>query len=212
VKALFFTDVHASEGALKWVQTRGRDFDAIMIGGDLASGGSQGFVGRFLTAALSSNGRVLFVQGNADSPDTPLPDEVVSLHGKSTRLGKYTVGGLGGSTPTPFNTPFELKDEVAERILADLGRVDVLLSHCPPHGTKCDKASSGHVGSLPVRRYVERERPLLVLSGHAHEARSMDNLGGTTIVNAGPLMEGKFAEVSLDGVVSVELKAERLGG
>jgi Icc-related predicted phosphoesterase len=102
-----------------------------------------------------------------------------------------------------------MKDEEARLVLKRLGRVDILVSHCPPVRTKCDRAPVvGHVGSVPVREYVEREKPALVLSGHVHQSRAVDNIGGTTVVNAGPLMEGKFAEVHLDGVVSVELKAE----
>ena len=212
MKVLFLTDVHTSEAALRWVKKKGGGYDAIVVGGDLArsSKESQGFVGRFLEAALSTGRQVLYVQGNADSPDTPLPAGTVSLHGKTTMLGRYKVGGLGGSNPTPFNTPFELKDDEAGRILAALGHVDILVSHCPPQGTKCDKAPAGHVGSAPVRRYVEQEKPILVLSGHAHEARAVDNLGGTTVVNPGPLGEGRFAEVHLGGVVSIELKADAL--
>lgn len=212
MKVLFVTDVHTDEDALRWVQKVGMRYDAIIVGGDLARGGSMDFVGRFLRAALEPGRQVIFVHGNADLPDVELPSGVVALHGKTARLGNYTLGGLGGSNPTPFGTPFELSDEEAVKVLAGLGRVDILVSHCPPSGTKCDKVAAGHVGSVPVRRYVESKRPLLVLSGHAHEARGVDNLGGTTVVNAGPLMQGNYAEVTLDGVVSVELKAENLKG
>jgi hypothetical protein len=65
---------------------------------------------------------------------------------------------------------------------------------------------------VPVRNYVETRTPMLVLSGHVHESRGVDNIGGTTVVNPGPLMEGNYAEVTLKGVLSVELKAELLAG
>jgi Icc-related predicted phosphoesterase len=211
VKVLFFTDVHSNEQALDWVAKRGKDYEAIVVGGDLARGGSQEFVSRFLHGALAAGRPVYYVQGNADAPETPLPEEVIPLHGLKSRLGRFSVGGLGGSSPTPFRTPFELTDEEARSVLDKLGRVEILVSHCPPKGTKCDKTPSGHVGSAPVREYVQRQKPVLVLSGHAHESRAVDNLSGTTVVNAGPLMEGKFAEVNLDRVISVELKAESLG-
>jgi Icc-related predicted phosphoesterase len=214
LKVLFVSDVHTSESALGWVARRGRGYGAIIVGGDLArdSPESQKFAPRFLEAALSSNGSVFYVPGNADIPGTPVPGGTVNLHGKTGSLGRYKLGGLGGSNATPFHTPNELSDAEAERVLAALGHVDVLVSHCPPQGTRCDKVPGGHIGSIPVRRYVEREKPMLVLSGHAHESRAVDNLGGTTLVNPGPLREGKYAEVSLEGVVSVELKAESLEG
>jgi len=126
-------------------------------------------------------------------------------------LGKYSIGGLGGSGPTPFNGPFEMSDDDARAELAKLGHVDILVSHSPPLRTKCDCARSGHIGSLPVREYVEREGPSIVLSGHVHEGRSVDHLGGSTIVNPGPLMAGNYAELLLDGIISVELKTDGSG-
>lgn len=210
MKALFFTDVHTSEGALKWVGSRAGLYDAVIVGGDLASAGNQKYVTEFLSVVVSANPRVYFVPGNADRPDTLIPDGVTQLHGKTTKVGSYTVGGLGGSNRTPFNTPFELDDKEASAVLSSLGKVDLLVSHCPPSGTKCDRTPGGHVGSLPVRKYVEKHRPALVLSGHAHQARAIDNLGGTTVVNPGPLMDGNFAEVKLGSLLSVELKEEAL--
>jgi Icc-related predicted phosphoesterase len=151
------------------------------------------------------------VHGNWDPPDTEIPQGTVALHGTTWMLGKYSMGGLGGSGPTPFNGPFETSDEEARSTLGRLGHVDILVSHSPPQMTKCDRAKSGHIGSLPVREYVQREGPSVVLSGHVHEGRSIDRLGDTTVVNPGPLMDGHYAELRLDGVISVELKTESGG-
>jgi hypothetical protein len=154
---------------------------------------------------------VFFVHGNWDAPDTALPDGAVPLHGRTGMLGKYSIGGLGGSAPTPFNAPFEMGDDAARDVLGRLGHVDILVSHSPPLRTKCDLARSGHIGSLPVREYVQREKPSIVLSGHVHEGRAVDRLGQTTVVNPGPLMEGDYAELRLDGIISVELKSDNGG-
>jgi uncharacterized protein len=212
VKLVFVTDVHCSEKGLDWMRAHGREYDAVVVGGDLAKGSSQAFVNRFLEAALESNRKLFYVFGNSDSPKNELPKEVAVLHGEKVRQGGYTMGGLGGSNKTPFNTPFELEDQEADEILAKLGKVDILVSHCPPAGSKCDRSPAGHIGSAPVRKYVESFRPMLVLSGHVHEGRGVDNLDGTTVVNPGPLFDGNYAEVTLDGILSVELKTERLGG
>lgn len=209
MKVLFLTDVHDSRRAVEWVQRAGKNCSAIIVGGDLArGGGTQAFVHEFLRSALSTGQTVFYVPGNADSPEADVPEGVVLLHGRVAKLGAYTVGGLGGSNATPFKTPFELPDEDARSILSKLGRVDVLVSHCPPFDTMCDWAEKTHIGSVPVREYVEREQPMLVLSGHAHKSRAIDKVGGTTIVNAGPLMEGNYAEVTLSGGISVELKSD----
>ncbi len=211
MKVLFLSDVHASEEALAWVARRGKDYDTIVVGGDLSKGDSGEFATRFLDGALSTGRRVIFVHGNADRREMAVPEGVESLHGAASKLGRFSVGGLGGSNLTPFGTPFEMDDGSARSVLDRLGHVDILVSHCPPVRTKCDRARAGHVGSAPVREYVEQEKPVLVLSGHVHESRAVDNVGGTTVVNAGPLADGCFAEVGLDGVVTVELKVEALG-
>lgn len=209
MKALFAVDVHGSRPALDWVRRRGGDFDVLLVGGDLVRRGEEGF-GREFLEATSACPLVYFVPGNADAPSSPVPEGVVQLHGKRTELGGLTVGGLGGSSKTPFGTPFELEDDSARSILSEVGKVDVLISHCPPSGTRCDSVLGRHIGSDPVREYVLREKPKLVLSGHVHEARGVDRLGETELVNAGPMMRGNYAVVELGRTISVELKNENM--
>ncbi len=211
MKGLFFTDVHGSEAALRWVKKNGENFSIVLVGGDLTHGGESEFTERFLEMLSQLEPPVIFVPGNSDPKDLVIPSNLTSLHGKKYRLGSLFVGGLGGSNLTPFNTPFEVPDEQAERTLDSIGPVEVLVSHCPPYHTKCDTTSSmEYIGSRPVRSYVEKYAPRLVLSGHVHEARSVDKIGKTTIVNPGPLMFGNFAVVDLSRGVSVELKNEEL--
>jgi len=207
MNVLFVTDVHMSESALAWSRDAAARYDAVIVGGDLEMGGRSGFAARFLGELLSSARAVYYVPGNADAPDIEIPDGVVKLHGRRKRIDRMTIGGLGGSNVTGMNTTFELQDSEARSILSSLGRVDILVSHCPPAKTKCDMAGGRHIGSLPVREYIEREDPAVVLSGHAHESRAIDRLGGTTVVNPGPLMEGKYAVLNLGAIVSVELKS-----
>lgn len=212
MKVLFFSDPHGSERALKLVARVSQDFDAVIAGGDLSGGVSPEYVPRLLGSMVEKGKPLLFVPGNADSPELVGPPGSTPLHGVTARLGNRSIGGLGGSNITPFHTRFELEDSQAEDVLSKLGPVDILVSHCPPKGCKCDKVGRDHIGSLPVRRYVDSRHPLLVLSGHVHEAPSVDNLGGTTVVNPGALKDGRFAALDLNGVLSVELKAEPLNG
>ena len=163
-------------------------------------------VGPFLKAAASTGSRVYFVHGNWDARDTVVPPGVVTLHSRRDRLGALVIGGLGGSIPTPFASPFEMSEDESRRILEGLGRLEVLVSHCPPAQTKCDRASTGHIGSRAVREYVERARPRLVLTAHVHEGRGIDRLGESVIVNPGALLDGNFAVLHLEGIISVELK------
>lgn len=77
----------------------------------------------------------------------------------------------------------------------------LLVSHSPPRDTACDAIRAGiHVGSRALRRFVERDRPSLVLSGHIHESPRVtgafrDVVGPTVVVNA-----GQFGTPQLCGV------------
>jgi len=63
---------------------------------------------------------------------------------------------------------------------ADLAR-SIWLFHAPPHQTPLDRAALDgkmvdhapvdvHVGSIAIRRFIERRQPLLTLHGHVHES------------------------------------------
>jgi Icc-related predicted phosphoesterase len=76
----------------------------------------------------------------------------------------------------------------------------VCLFHGPPHETNLDRVANDgkmvdhvpldlHVGSIAVRRFIERRQPLLTLHGHVHEsARLMgswrDRIGSTHLFGA----------------------------
>jgi Icc-related predicted phosphoesterase len=63
-------------------------------------------------------------------------------------------------------------------------------------------------GATVVRRIVEREQPDLVLCGHLHESRGLDEIGRTRIVNPGPTSSGHYAAVDVDGGLSIRLDRE----
>ncbi len=211
MRLLFFTDVHGSEPALKWVERSAGAFDAVLVGGDVTHRGRLEFAGRFFNMLGRLKIPVLFVLGNADSQDLKISRNLISIHGKTWQLGPMMVGGLGGSNLTPFRTPFEIPDEEAGRILESMGRVSALVSHCPPYDTKCDTTpSEENVGSRPVRSFVEKTSPDIVLSGHVHEARGTDRIGRTIVANPGALMFGNYAIVDTSGTLRVELKNEEL--
>ena len=81
----------------------------------------------------------------------------------------------------------------------DLGRA-VFLFHSPPYRTVLDRAAldgkvidhaplDPHVGSIAIRRLIERSQPWLTLHGHVHESTRLtgawlDRLGHTVMLNA----------------------------
>jgi len=82
---------------------------------------------------------------------------------------------------------------------ADLQRA-VFLFHTPPHATKLDLAALAgrsvdhapldpHVGSIAVRRFIERRQPWLTLHGHVHESVRLsgawsERIGRTLLLGA----------------------------
>ncbi len=198
--------MHGSEEALSWVEKKAKVYDCVIVGGDLCTFHDTVYMEKFLTMVGRTAKKVFFVPGNNDPPDAAIPEGVLNIHGRQERLDKISIGGIGGSNITPFNTRFEITDDKARQILSSLGRVEILVSHCPPFGTKCDLYSGKHLGSVPVREYVEMNKPSIVLTGHVHEARGVDKIGSTTIVNPGPMLYGNYAEVETGAVYIVELK------
>jgi hypothetical protein len=214
---LAFTDFHGNDKAFEGARQliRGGEWDCVVVAGDIANYDVE-LAKRRLTELAEPGIPLFFVPGNMDGPELSSwsgTESVRPLHGRSARVGGVTLVGLGGSPPGPFSTPFEVPEERAvqlmNRALAGFKEGGlVLVSHCPPKNTKLDAVASGeHAGSKAVRNFIEKFKPALVISGHVHEARGVDSIGETVLVNTGPARRGNYAEVTLEGRVSVKLRS-----
>jgi uncharacterized protein len=88
-------------------------------------------------------------------------------------------------------------DQLAED--ADFER-SIFLFHSPPHKTLLDRAALDgrmidhvpldvHIGSIAIRRFIEKKQPLLTLHGHVHESTRLtgswkDKIGKTIMLSA----------------------------
>ncbi len=153
-------------------------------------------------AVRKYNHRVLAVPGNCDYPevDAYLRDEGINLHRRSVVVEGVTFVGLGGSLPCPARTPNEYSEKDFEVLLAEAAfsvrreNPLVLVTHQPPRETMADRLVNGlHVGSESVRVFISKMQPVLCLTGHVHEGRSIDCIGRTRGVNPGPLWAGSYA-------------------
>jgi Icc-related predicted phosphoesterase len=86
-------------------------------------------------------------------------------------------------------------------------KVKVQVTHAPPVRTKLDVVYTGaHVGSEAVRKAIEKFKPVLAISAHIHEARGVDEIGGTKLINAGRFPEGYCGLASIEnGKVEVKI-------
>jgi Icc-related predicted phosphoesterase len=124
--------------------------------------------------------------------------DTVSMHGTAINLGKMTLVGVGGSNPTPFNTPFELTDKQIDDVLNGAMKKmekavhNILLCHAPPYDT-LDKPAGEHVGSHSIRKHMKAFD--IVCCAHIHEARGIMEADGVKVVNPGPAMDGHCAMI-----------------
>ncbi|MEM1873650.1 MAG: metallophosphoesterase [Acidilobaceae archaeon] len=207
-RVLAVSDIHGRLDVYKKIASAERDAEVIMIAGDVTPYGGGNARELLEAIAEEAEGRlVLAVPGNVDDPyDFDGVAGVVNLHGRSAKLKDLTVVGVGGSPPTPFFTINEIPEDEIETLLRNAimaaGPIEklVVLSHAPPYGTRVDVISSGdNVGSHAVRAVIEEFKPVLCICGHIHEARGVDTLGSTVIVNPGPAARGYYAVIKLAG-------------
>jgi Icc-related predicted phosphoesterase len=188
--------------------------DLLIVGGDITTGGTPDQAAAAIDRWRPLAPRLLALAGNMDSPaiDARLADLGVALDARGYAFGDIGVFGVSAAPHSPLRTPYELSEDELERRIGDgfaavrACRVKVFCPHPPPRGTSCDRLPNGeHVGSTAVRSFVDREQPDVVLCGHIHEARGVDTVGATQVVNPGPVGAGHYAVVDIDGDVSVGL-------
>jgi Icc-related predicted phosphoesterase len=184
---LVLSDVHCRE----WVVDAARTLmdehglDQVVLLGDITHFGPLHFAEEFIKGL---GVRCYAVPGNCDPLGTLafIEKSAVSLHARRVKVDGRTWGGLGGSNPTIFRTPFEMSEEEMGRLLAPVMEPGmVLVLHCPPYGTFDTPFSSRHVGSTAVRDLIVKVRPSVVLSGHIHEDRGVACKDGVWYMNPG---------------------------
>lgn len=201
-------DIHDATGNFAKIPELGMA-DGVIVTGDLTFNGGAEQAAKVM-AALEGSCPVLFAQiGNMDlaAVDGWLDGQGRNLHARAQEIAPgVVIFGVGGSTPTPFNTPSEFPESSYEAWLADLwekakdAAVRVLISHNPPKDTACDVIGGGvHVGSTAVRAFLEKAQPELCVCGHIHEARAVDRVGRTLVINPGDLASGGYVLLRADG-------------
>ncbi|MFN4133096.1 MAG: metallophosphoesterase family protein [Candidatus Hadarchaeales archaeon] len=214
MKILVVADFHGNSNAeANLGKLLERGYDCLLMIGDLTNFGPLEAAESLLETVRRHGVPSFAVPGNCDPKQILqlLEKYGVSLHGKCQSLGNMTFVGLGGSNITPFKTPFELTEaEIREELAAVACNISgqwILATHTPPYGTALDIVNSGsHVGSKSIREYVELKQPTVVACGHVHEARGIDVLGNTMMVNPGPISKGLAAEIRINGNTRPEIE------
>lgn len=213
MRLLCITDIHGERSELSNILRHAGCADVILLGGDLTNFGTPAISESLIQVVQSEDAKVMAVAGNCDSAaiDQRLAELGVSLFRRGAMLDDVGFYGVGAMPPWT-GTMYELtEEEISAALETGRGQVpgaahEVVLSHPPPRDTSLDKTRRGsHVGSTAVREFVERIQPALVVCGHIHEARGIDRIGPTTIVNCGPAFNGCYAIAEITDTVKVEL-------
>lgn len=192
-------------------------FDVIVSTGDFTDAEIKGFdrteIGKIIVEELKLFGKpLLVVPGSWDKELIGLfEDEGISIHGIGKEINDIGFYGFGGAK-TPFNLPYEpTEEEIFNGLnkgykMVENCRRKVQVTHAPPLNSKVDIIFSGaHVGSEAVRRFIEEKQPDVAICAHIHEARGLDSIGKTKIINSGRFPEGYCGLVDLNGKVKTEI-------
>jgi len=211
MKIAVLSDIH---GNIEKINSCGKflsQCDGIVVCGDISSHGEEKEIENVVKELKGINKNIFAIPGNMDGKHSIkiLEKLGVNIHGKRVEFNGIDFVGCGGSTRSPFGTPFELDEgEIAECVLKNLKKPEktIVVCHTPPFNTKTDKIMLGiHVGSKTLRKIVEEKQPLAFLCGHIHEASDIDYIGKTVVLNPGPFRRGGI------GIVEIEengIKAE----
>lgn len=116
------------------------------------------------------------------------------LHRKSIIFNNLKLSGYGGAPIITSGIPEKLSVKFHEYSKNGIQfsepedffryeRPDIVVIHNPAYGFLDVIPSQGHVGSHGIRRYLDDNQPLLVLSGHVHEDQGILKHGNTIFVN-----------------------------
>ena len=216
MKILVTTDFHGNAETIRRTAQRAEEsnIDTVLICGDITHFGSPQQANELLSCLDKIKPPVLFIPGNCDPPEL-IEKKVGTLeciHGRCKQIDHINFFGVGGSAPSPFDTPFELTELEIDKLLRQgfktctKGEKIVLVSHSPPKNTIADVTFRGeHVGSFSLRSFIEEIRPMLVLCGHIHEASGIDKINESIVVNPGPAKHGHCAFIDCNKKIKVTL-------
>jgi uncharacterized protein len=214
MKILGITDIHNRFEYLQNILYDAGRVDLVLLGGDLTNFGTPEDAEKIVHAVQCTNTPVLAVAGNCDSAqiDQHLRKLGVSVAGRGVIVKEAGVHGLSAAPPWRKGM-YELEEtELAGQLRDGYMQVQdaqfhVVLAHVPPQDGNVDRTRFfQHVGSSALREFIDEKQPALVVCGHIHEARGVEQFGRTTVVNCGPAASGYYVIAELSDKVSIDLR------
>jgi uncharacterized protein len=212
-KFLCITDIHGAFDVLEKILCTAGKSDAILLGGDLTHFGEPDDAERVICLAQKYSPNVLAVSGNCDSLEIErrLVELGVGVRGDGRLLGEWGIHGLSGAPLWRPRTYEFSEDELGQVLDAGVNTLSgakrhAVLSHVPPRNCSLDRTFFWkHVGSTALSDFIAARQPELVVCGHIHEARGIERIGQTTVVNCGSAARGYYALAETNQGVCVTL-------
>ena len=203
MRFLVISDIHGNLEALDKLDEEFKKSDAVLFAGDFAEFGNIPSGKPVLDKLCNKHDTIFAVTGNCDEPSfvEDIEEKDISVQKTLAMYEGLAIAGSGGGSKFTGTTPNERSDE---ELAGDLNIVTenydgewnnlIAIMHNPPKDTKCDMIESGvHVGSQSLRDFIEKTKPLAVITGHIHESAAVDKIGNTTVINPGALLENHYA-------------------
>ncbi|MAG60362.1 hypothetical protein CL619_01110 [archaeon] len=197
MKFLVFSDIHEDKKHLAKLDKRAKDKDIefVIIAGDFTN------FNRSLTQMFkkfdSWDKPVYIIPGNHEEGEEYTVtiqryDNLINLHKTEVEVGDYVLLGYGGDGFSQQDPEFR---KVARIWYGKYKKKKVVLvTHGPVYKTKLDLLSMGHVGNMDYRKFIERIKPKLAISGHIHETiGAIDKIKDTKVIN--PCWDGMVIEL-----------------
>lgn len=227
MKFLILSDLHNAVENLLKLQDEFKSCDAVLFAGDFAECFKPETSKGALEKLCLCHDTIFSVLGNCDNVNflDELEARDISVEKSLVFYEGLVLCGSGGGTFFTGKTEFErseeeilsdfdiIKNATKEKNKKDLWQKTILISHNPPKNTKCDAVNEElHAGSELFTQFIKKYQPLLVVTGHIHEGRSVDKIKNTTIINPGALQDGNYATLKIEKsedsfkITEIELK------
>ena len=107
------SDLHGAAEKLEMVENRISSADLVVVAGDLTKHHTVDEAMQQLDFISSYNSRIVAVHGNWDNPQVleELQNRDICIHADGKTIDDIGFFGVGGSSPTPMNTPSEYSEK-----------------------------------------------------------------------------------------------------
>ena len=220
MKIFIISDMH---GDTRFIDAAGKlmkKSDAVIICGDISKGSRRKSAETVLNGIEKYNKNILAVHGNWDGPEVLelIQESNYSVHADGKIINGVGFFGTGGSSSNPVRTPTEyLDDELFEFLETGYKKISaaekkIMITHMPAFGMRDRTFLAQKVGSSRIKDFIEHYKTDLIISGHIHEARGIENTKSGIAVNPGSFKKGYYMLADINDKIEIthdKLKLKR---